>query len=161
MNSPAMHTVHCTYQIKGGRLELHVAGAFADIVLGVELTVGETSPSVMKNYYPNRTLFTSVRADNLGIVWDDAYQAAAAECWKRLKKYSNQIPELVVPHRPPGDPDPPFFDQIRVRELIRILAERDPRSARAIAGVVAERANVTVERVLESALRDVQREVGE
>jgi hypothetical protein len=159
MNAPSMHTVQCTYQVKSGRLELNVLGAFADIVLGLELTVGETSPSVMKNYYPDRTLFTSVRVDNLSIEWDAAYQAAAAECWKRLRKFSNQIPKFVVPHRPgPGDPDPPYFDQIRVRELIRILAERDPHGARAVASVVAERSNVSLERVLDGALRDIQRE---
>ena len=151
INPPALHKVKCTYEIKSGRLELTVDGAFADINLAIEVTVGETSPSVMKNYYPERTLWTSVRADNLGIEWDDAFQAAAEECWKRLKKLSNQIPKFDVPrHGGPGDPDPPYFEEIGVREIIRVLAQRDPRAARAVADVVARLTAVPIDHVLKA-----------
>jgi hypothetical protein len=157
MNSSALHTVQCAYRVKSGRLELSVLSAFADIVLGIEVTVGETSPSVMKNYYPNRTLWTNVRADNLGIEWDAEYQAAAAACWKRLRGFSNRFQEMVVPHRGPGDPDPPYFEQIGIREMIRVLAERDPQAARAVAAVVADRAAMSIDHVLEAALRNTKR----
>ncbi len=160
MNPSALHTVQCNYQVKSGRLELSVLSAFADITLGIEVTVGETSPSVMKNFYPDRTLWTSVRADNLGIEWDGAYQAAAGACWKRLRSFSNQIPKFVVPHRGPGDPDPPYFEQIGIRELIRVLAERDPQAARAVAAVVADSAAVSIDHVLEAALRNTKRALG-
>ncbi len=161
MNSPAMHMVQIIFAVNKGRLELSVAGAFADIVLGIEVTVDETSPSVMKNYYPNRTLWTTVRADNLGIEWDSEYQAAAEACWKRLRKLANQIPELVVPpHGGPGDPDPPYFEQFGIRELIRVLAQSDPRAARVVASVVANRASVPMEQVLDAALRNTKRALG-
>jgi hypothetical protein len=101
-----------------------------------------------------------VRADNLGIEWDAEYQAAAAECWKRLRALANRFQEFVGPHRVgPGDPDPPYFDQIGVRELIRVLAERDPRAARAVAAVVADKAAISIDQVLETALRNTQRNV--
>ncbi|SDD73167.1 hypothetical protein SAMN05216345_11494 [Cupriavidus sp. YR651] len=157
MNAPAMHPVQCTFTVNGGRLELMIDGALADIVLGIEVTVNESSPSVMKNYYPSRTLWTTVRADNLAIEWDGEYQAAAEACWRRLKKLSNQIPELVIPpHGNPGDPDPPYFEKIGVRELIRVLVASDPFVARTVAGVVADRAAVSVEQVLEAALRNTR-----
>jgi hypothetical protein len=114
----------------------------------------------MKNFYPDRTLWTSVRADNLGIEWDGAYQAAAEACWKRLRSFSNQIPKFVVPHRGPGDPDPPYFEQIGIRELIRVLAERDPQAARAVAAVIADSAAVSIDHVLEAALRNTKRALG-
>lgn len=152
MNPPALHKVKCTYQVKSGRLELTVDGAFADINLSIEVTVGETSPSVMKNYYPDRTLWTTVRADNLTIEWDDAYQAAAEECWKRLKKFSNQIPKFQVPHGVgPGDPDPPYYDQIGVREIIRLVARRDSRAAGAIADAISDVTGIPVDQVLRGA----------
>jgi hypothetical protein len=153
MNPPALHKVKCTYQVKSGRLELTVDGAFADINLGIEVTVGETSPSVMKNYYPDRTLWTTVRADNLSIEWDNAYQAAAEECWKRLKKFSNQIPKFRVPHGGPGDPDPPYYDHIGVREIIRLVARRDSRAARAIADAISDVTGIPVDQVLKGTAR--------
>ncbi len=159
-NPSALHMVQCKYQIKSGKLELTILSEFADIVLGIEVTVEETSSSVMKNYYPDQTLWTNVRADNLGIEWDAEYQAAAAECWKRLRALANRFQEFVGPHRVgPGDPDPPYFDQIGVRELIRVLAERDPRAARAVAAVVADKAAISIDQVLETALRNTQRNV--
>jgi hypothetical protein len=147
MNPPAAHTVQCTFTVNKGKLELIVDGAYADIVLGIEVTVSESSPSVMQNYYPSRTLWTTVRADNLAIEWDPEFQAASEACWKRLRDAYNAIPEFVVPHGPPGDPDPPWFDQFRIRELINVLVERSPRAARAVA-VVANRLAASIERVL-------------
>jgi len=155
LTAPGMRTVRCTFQINGGRLELAVKSAFADIVLGVELTVSESSPSVMKNYYPDRSLFTNIRADNLAIEWDAEYRAASAACWKRLRDFNDRFQEQAVP-RPKGDPDPPFVEQIGVRELIRVLVERDPRAAYAVAAVVANRAMVPVEAVLDAVFRNVR-----
>jgi hypothetical protein len=155
LTAPGMHTVRCTFQIKGGRLELAVKSAFADIVLGVELIVSESSPSVMKNYYPDRSLFTNIRADNLAIEWDAEYQAASKACWKRLRDFNDRFQEQALP-RPKGDPDPPFVEQIGVRELIRVLVERDPRAAYAVAAVVANRAMVPVEEVLDAVFRGVR-----
>ena len=86
--APGSHLVRCAFKINGGRLELAVTSAFADIVLGVEVIVGKSSPSVMKNYYPDRSLFTTVRADNLAIEWDAAYQAASKACWKLLRDFN-------------------------------------------------------------------------
>ena len=160
MNSSKLHTVQCAYQVKSGRLELTVLSAFADIVLGIEVTVNETSPSVMKNYYPERTLSTNVRADNLGIEWDADYQAAAEACWKRLQKVSNQIPKLVVPQHGPGDPDPPYFEGLSMREIIRVLTVRDPQAARAVAAVIADRAAIPIDHVLEAALSNTKRTQG-
>jgi hypothetical protein len=157
MSPAAVHTVQCNYKLKSGRLELSVLSPFADIVLGVEITVGEASPSVMKNYYPDRTLWTSVRADNLGIEWDNQYQAAAKECWKRLRAFNDRFQERDIPHHI-GDPDPPYFEGIGIREVIRVLAARDPQASRAVAAVLANRSAVSVEQVLEAALSNGRRQ---
>jgi hypothetical protein len=152
LTSPALHTVHCTFQLNGGRLELVVVSPFAGIVLGVEVVVGESSPSVMKNYYPERSLFTNIRADNLAIEWDGKYQAASDACWKRFRDFNDRFQEQALPGRPKGDPGLRFVDQIGVRELIRVLAERDPRAAYAVAAVVADRAAVATEDVLQAVI---------
>jgi hypothetical protein len=155
LTAPGVQTVHCTMVIKGGRLELAVTSVFADIVLGVELIVSESSPSVMKNYYPDRSLFTNIRADNLAIEWDAKYQAASKACWKRLNDFNNKFQEQVL-YRPKGNPDPAFVEQIGIRELIRVLVERDPRAAYSVAAVVANRAMVPVEEVLDAVFGGVK-----
>jgi hypothetical protein len=155
LTAPSSHTVRCAFKINGGWLELAVTSAFADIVLGVEVIVGESSTSVMKNYYPDRSLFTTVRADNLAIEWDAAYQAASTACWKRFRDFNDRFQEQTL-HRSKGDPDPPFVEQIGVRELIRVLVERDPRAAYAVAAVVANRAMVPIEEVLDVVFRGVR-----
>lgn len=155
LTGPGMRTVHCAFRITGGRLELAVTSAFADIVLGLEVIVSESSQEVMQNYYPNRSLFTNIRADNVAFEWDAAYQAASKSCWKRLREFSNRFQEMAVP-RPKGDPDPPFVDRISIRELIRVLVERDARAANAVAAVVADRGTMSVEEVLlDAVFRDL------
>jgi hypothetical protein len=158
INASQMHTVKCTIKVNSGRLELNVAGAFADIVLGIEVTAGESSPSVMKNYYPDRTLSTTVRADNMVIEWDGAYQEASKACWKRLQDFNDRFKEVAAVGRVHiGDPDPPYFSQINVRELIRVLAERDWHSARAVARVIADRSAVSIDEVLTAAMKSERR----
>ena len=153
MNSVAVHTVACTYKVDRGRLELSVASPFADIVLGIEVVVAETSPSVMKNFYPDRTLWTSVHADNLSIEWDAEFQAASNDCWNRLRGVSTRFQEVHVTLPGLGSPDPPDLGQVDVGEVIRVLLERDPQAARAVAGVVADRATVSTDEVIEAARR--------
>jgi hypothetical protein len=154
LTAPAVRTVHCTYQINGGRLELAVRSPFADIGLGIDLTVGESSPSVMKNYYPDRSLFTTIRADNVVIEWDAAYQAASQDCWKRLRAFNDRFQKSAVPH--PGDPEQRFIDRVGISELIRELVERDPRAAFAVAATIANRTMVPVEVVLDAVFGGVR-----
>ena len=70
ISPPAVHRVLCTFKIDGGKLELYTVGAFADITLALRVVVSESSPGVMKNYYPDRSLFINVRAENLTVEWN-------------------------------------------------------------------------------------------
>jgi hypothetical protein len=145
----AVHRVNCTFDASGGKLELAVAGAFAAIALTVRVVVSESSPEVLKNNYPDRSLVTTVRAENVVVEWDSRYRADRQACLKALLKTeaSNYTPRDLIP-----DPRPPWGEQIGVRELIRDLAERDLRAAYAVAAEVARRAGLPTEDVLADVL---------
>jgi hypothetical protein len=158
ISSPAVHRVNCTFKIDGGKLEFNTAGAFADITLTVRVVVSESSPEVMKNYYPDRSLFTTVRAENLSVEWDSEYRAASEACWKTFIDTNTKFQKKIGPRDPKRDPRPPWGDRIGVRELIRDLAERDHRSAYAVAAEVARRAGVPTEDVLDDVFRRIKGE---
>src|SRR5688500_10260981 len=100
-------------------------------------------PEVMKNYYPERSISTSVRSENLVVEWDGKYQADHKACWKIFSDVNTRFQEQE--RVGPRGPHLRFGDQIGVRELIRNLAERDHRSAYAAAAEVARRAGVPTE----------------
>jgi hypothetical protein len=139
ISPPAVHRVHCTFKIDGGKLEFNTAGAFADITLTVRVVVSESSPEVMKNYYPDRSLFTTVRAENLSIKWDSGYLEDLAKCWKMFRdidrKFSKSQP-FKIPKPDPG----PKFEDLRVNVLLQQLVQKSPAVANA---VIDEVANLT------------------
>ena len=151
LSKPAMHNVNCVFKVEGGRLELYVAGMLADITLSVRVVVNEVSPEVMKNYYPERSISTTVRSENLTIEWDGKYQADHKACWKIFSDVNTRFQEQE--RVGPRGPRPRLGDEIGVRELIRNLAERDHRSAYAVAAEVARRAGVPTEDVLDDVFR--------
>ena len=155
ISPPAVHRVQCAFKIDGGKLEFNTAGAFADITLTLRVVVSESSPGVMKNYYPARSLFTTVRAVNLAVEWDSEYRADFEACWKAFFDTNTKFQNKIGPRDPKRDPRPPWGDQIGVRELIRDLAERDHRSAYAVAAEVARKVGVPTEDVLEDVFRSV------
>jgi hypothetical protein len=146
IGSAAVHRVYCTFKLDGGKLEFNLVGAFANISLALRVVVGESSPGVMKNYYPERSLTSTVRAENLAVEWDADYESDLRACRKSLLKTKAKTfePRDLVP-----DPRPPWLEQIGVRELILDLAERDQRSAYAVAAEVAKRAGVSTDTVLD------------
>ncbi len=114
----------------------------------------------MKNYYPERSLFTTVRAENLAVEWYAEYWADVEACLKKFLqlKLENKVGPRELPKR---DDRPSWGEQIVVRELIRDLAEReDHRSAYAVAAEVARRAGVPTENVLEDVFGSVGTERG-
>ena len=151
MSPPAIHKVTCFFRVESGKLELYVQDALADISIAVRVVVNESSPGVMKNYYPDRSISTTVRSENLAIEWDGKYQADHKACWKTFSDVNTRFQEQE--RVGPRDPRPRLGDQIGVRELIRNLAERDPRSAYAVAAEVARRAGVPTEDVLDDVFR--------
>ena len=106
ISPPAVHRVLCTFKIDGGKLELYTVGAFADITLALRVVVSESSPGVMKNYYPDRSLFINVRAENLTVEWNSEYRDAFEACWKKFLKI--KLENRVVPRDPMRDPRPPW-----------------------------------------------------
>ncbi len=148
----AVHQVLLNFNINGGRLELLTVASFAEITLTLRVEVGESSPSVMKNYYPDRYAITTLRVDNLAIEWDAEFQEASMACWKSYADAHRrfQLPRFVR-RDPRRDPAPPWDQQIGVRDLIRDLAARDQHAAHAVAAEVARRAGVLTEDVLADA----------
>lgn len=146
ISPPAVHPVSCTYTLAGGKLELDILGAFTNITLTVRVVVGESSPEVIKNNYPERSLFTTVGADNTIIDWDSEYRADRQACKKALSKTKAKPfkPKDLIP-----DPRPTWRDRIGIPELIRDIAKKDPRSAYAVAAEVAKMTGMPIENVLE------------
>ncbi|MDH6244424.1 hypothetical protein [Mycobacterium sp. OTB74] len=145
LGPPVVRRVGCQYQINGGRLELaFAANEFADINIGVRVVVGESSPEVMKNFYPERSIFTTIRVDNLEIEWDDRYQEAQLRCWKKFldieRQFSKSLPP-IPPIPPIPEPDPRLDD--RTIALLQWLIQSNPVAATAAIDAVAQVANIS------------------
>lgn len=153
VSAPSIHNVQFTYAIGGGRLELSVADAFADINIDVRVTANEGSPSVMKNLYPERSAAVTVKFDNLQIEWDDNYQRAWTACWQ---KYLRNLSDIVIPIdqvKPRRDRRPQYNQRVPT-ELVRDLNRDDPRAAHSLASRIAKELDVSVDTVLDDAFRE-------
>jgi hypothetical protein len=78
-------TVNCatTFWATGNRMRLHLSSPYAGMNLELKAVVSESSREVVQNAYPDRTISTSLRIDNVGVEWDDRYQTEKLQCWRR------------------------------------------------------------------------------
>lgn len=146
IGSPAVHRVHCTFKIEGGRLEFNTTGAFADITLTVRVVVSESSSEVMQNYYPDRSLFTSVRAENLAIEWDSHYEEDKRRCKKIFVDIDRRFSESRTSPVPIPDPGPRLDD--RTVAVLQSLIQSNPAAASAAIDAVAQVAGISRLQVL-------------
>lgn len=100
--------------------------------LSVELVIGESDPGVIKNYYPDSSIVTSLRFTTVALEWDGKYRRAEERCRKMLLDVLRKripIPDLIP------IPDPPWE---RVRERFRQLLAEEPEQAYAVVADLAE-----------------------
>jgi hypothetical protein len=121
------------YEIIKNSLRLTVNQPFAGIQAALKVVASETSPGVIKNFYPDRTVWTTIYIDNIKVEWDPAYIRNLVKCWqKRLKEKVHQ--EKPVFTIPVPEPDPRFNDGVEVHQLLSHLVKVNP----AIASIVID-----------------------
>ena len=129
LSDPRSENVPFEYSLAQNVLKLACHAPFANIRAGIKVLVNETSPEVLKNLYPDRSLWTSVDIDNVEIEHDQAYIDEVKECARRIKgindKYS--LSDTPVPRR--VDPGPKFGEE--TLELINALILSNPVAANA------------------------------
>jgi hypothetical protein len=149
--APQLRTIDVVAVATGSRLDLAVGAPYADIDLPIRVEVNETSREVMRNLYPVSSATISAAIDNLEIEWDEAYQQAQWNCWK---KYISDKAKVVIPfepRRPRRDRRPQYVD-ITPERLVRDLMYRDPRIAIEVANEIARATDLPVPTVIADAL---------
>jgi hypothetical protein len=108
--------------------------------LVVEISVAETSPGVIKNFYEDRTIVTSVNFHNVELEWGGSYKQKQKEC----KAAIDAVNKKRIPQRLAGPvgPEPDPFKWPGIREVINELAEKNPIVANALINEVSNMVNV-------------------
>jgi hypothetical protein len=137
---PQAEDVAFEYALAQNVLKLKCQAPFANIHAGIKVLVNETSPEVVKNLYPDRSLWTSVDIDNVEIEHDQAYIDEVKECARRIRGISDKysLSDMAVPRR--VDPGPRFGEE--TVELINALILSNPVAANAAIGELARLKNV-------------------
>ncbi|MEP6494667.1 MAG: hypothetical protein ABJF01_18420 [bacterium] len=115
--SIATALVSIEYTVGADRLEIQTRPEAGNLSLFVEVKSVESSPGVLKNLYEDKTQVTSVRFDNIEVVWDDNYKRAQKACEDALER----VNEKHIPLRRATRPTPE--DPLRVRELENVIDE--------------------------------------
>ncbi len=144
----AMTLVPIEYTVGGDRLSVGCNPELGNVSLLIEVKVVETSPGVMKNYYQDRVVVTSIRFNNVTLEWDDNYRQRLKECASVLEGVNRKrIPERRVKAPTPDD-------RFRVRSLEALVNELADVSfnfgmdvATAVVDEVATVANIVKEQI--------------
>lgn len=103
--SVATATVQIEYSVGPDRLSLGCNPEVGNFSLLVEVKSAESSPAVLKNLYEDKTQVTSVRFNNVKLIWDERFNAAKKACADALDKVNDKhIPVRKVGTPTPGDP---------------------------------------------------------
>jgi hypothetical protein len=129
LSDPRAENVSFEYSVSQNVLKLTCHAPFANIYASVKVLVNETSSEVLKNLYPDRSLWTSIDIDNVEIEYDQAYSDEVKECARRIKGIDDKfsISDIPIPRR--VDPGPKFEHQ--TIELINALVLSNPVAANA------------------------------
>ena len=140
LSKPQPESITFRYFQAQNVLKLICDDPFAGISATVKVLVSESSPEVLKSFYPDRSLWTNVNIDNVSVEHDQAYIDEQKACAKRIKGIDDHvsISEAPVPHR--VDPGPRFgVDAI---DVINALVLSNPAAAVAVINEVARLGNV-------------------
>jgi hypothetical protein len=101
----ATKLVPIEYAVGADRLSMSCNPEIGNFSLLIEVKSVETSPGVMKNFYEDRTMITSVRFDNVALEWDDNYKQRQKECEDAIDAVNRKhIPQRKVGVPKPEDP---------------------------------------------------------
>lgn len=128
---PKDETVNFEYTLIQGRLTLRTRTPVADINAKVRVVVNESSPEVLKSFYPEQSGWTNVNLDNLKVHWDDAHTRDLAQCWKSFTLVETPVFKVEKP-----DPGPRFED-ITLEVIVQRLAMTNPAAAVAVLNEVS------------------------
>ena len=137
MPGPAGKTVATTlvpieYTVGPDRLVLGSKPEVGNFSLLIEVKSVESSPEVLKNFYQDKSQVTSVRFDNVKLVWDDNYKRAQEACEDAL----DRVNEKHIPVRRVRRPTPE--DPFRVRQFESVIDEIAQSGIRVATGITNE-----------------------
>lgn len=142
--SIATKPVTIAYTIGGDRLTIGCNPDVGNFSLFVEVKSVETSPSVLKNVYEDKTIVTSVGFKNVKLEWDANYKNALKACEDALER----VNEKHIPPRTTTRPTPedPFLRVQQVETLINEFAsvsiDIGLGVANAVVGAMAQLGNI-------------------
>lgn len=139
--SIATTMVPIEYTVGPARLSIGSKPDIGNFSLLIEVESGESSPGVLKNFYPDKSQVTSVRFDNVKLIWDENYTKAQKACADAVER----VNEKHIPLRKVGVPKPE--DPFRGRPLdfvVRDLADTGLRVANAVIDEVARVGNIVI-----------------
>ncbi len=128
------------YRITQNKLNLTFNELFSGIYATVKVIVNESSGEVLQNFYPERTVWTSISVNNVEIEWDQAYKDAQNACEKRLDEINDHYAKSH-PHIPQRNPEPDWG--ISTINLINELVQSNPAAANAAINEVARLGNIS------------------
>ena len=115
-----MATSPFEYVVGADRLSLSCNPELGNFSLLIEVKSVETSPGVLKNFYEDKSVVTSVRFANATLVWDDNYKQRQKACDDALEGVNRKhIPQRRARVPKPDDP----FRLRGVEALINQLAD--------------------------------------
>jgi len=139
--------INFSYENKPGsnKLKISCDEPYSGISAIVKVVVSESSHEVLQNLYPDRSLWTSIRFDNVTIEHDQAYIDEEIACAKRIKDLDDQYAKS---QKPPHlvDPGPKFG--VDVINVIDALVLSNPAAANAVINEVARLGNVAKKEVI-------------
>lgn len=128
------------YTITGAHLDLVAPAddlvALGKFTLSIEVIVNETSPEVVKNNYPDQSVITSLRLENVQIEWDEAYYDKLRYCESVIDFVDRKHIPIPIPKRP-DDRLPSVID------VIDSMVDINPAVANALIDHVSRTSNLS------------------
>jgi hypothetical protein len=133
------------YEMQDNILQLKCNPEVGNFSVMLSVTVVETSPEVMKNYYENKKIATRLNFDNVEFLGgDEEFEKKQERCSaeiERIKELNDRSKEAPIDRIPKPDPAP--FNLPKTEELIRVLIDRNPAIANIVIEQISEIANIS------------------
>ena len=137
---PADRDVTVKYIQAQNSIQLTFDQPFAGIHATVKVIVNESSAEVLKNLYPDRSVWTGISFDNVVAEWDQSYNDDRKACAKRIKDINDHYAISQGPIRR-IDPGPRFG--VDTVTLINELVATNPAVANVVINELARLGNIS------------------
>ncbi len=131
------------YSIAGATMTLGTpAGdlvALGKFTLTIGVTANETSPGVLKNLYPERSVTTTVRFDTVKMEWDQAYSDKLDYCEHIIDEVDRKRVPVPLPQLPGGRPDDGLPN---ILDVLGSIVDRNPAAANVLIEEISRSANI-------------------